>query len=457
MRSLSKVLLVGLMMMAMVSLQGCSEDNVCPDPEAGLVYVASTPDTLSVPWTLTLPDGLFAAGQSDTLLESMTPGEYEISWGEVAGWVRGDTSSTTLVLQDASSIHFNSTFVEDDSPTGTISVEPSPLCVDAPWVLSGPDGFITDGSHGAVFFEGMVQGDYTVAWGTVPGWETPDPDTVEQSLADGGSLTFTGVYVEKATGIIVVDPNPDSIEAAWHLDGPDGFSFDGSGDMTLANIMVGDYTVVWTAAENWVTPVTETLAVMAESTTTFTGDYLIDLPLANTQDAVMENYLSVYEGMFFEGYESLLHESHQTLVLQSTIEEWEGSDNPLLFPYFDRNQTVAIHDNIFHGRVGVGPSGLAIPPIDSISIPLLEKLGPWEHVPAFHEYFGELNAYYTHYEMLAHFNKPDGTRYQVDHLLTFYTAEVDGEWKLLGIESVLNNEMVSTDSITYDEVLSLYR
>lgn len=455
--SLNKILFVGFLVVAMVFGAGCFDDSSCPEPESGTVHVECEPDTLTVPWTITLPGGLFAAGEADTSLHTMSPGEYVITWGAVDGWVRDDTNATTLVLENESAIYFRSVFVEDDSPSGRISVEPSPACVDAPWVLSGPNGFVTDGSHGTVVFEGMEEGDYTLAWGGVPGWETPDPDIVEQFLPGGGSLTFTGLYVEKASGMIAVDPNPDSIGAIWHLDGPDGFAFDGSGDMTLGNMMVGDYTMVWTAAENWITPASETLTVVADNTVTFTGDYEVDLPLAITPDAVVENFQTVYEIMFFEGYESLLSADHRTEVLPSTFDEWEGSEDPLTFPYFDLSLITTIHDNMFNGRAGVDPVGLIIPPIDSIAIPMLEKQGPWDPVEGSMEYYGQFNGYMTTYRVLINFNKPDGSRFQVEQVLKIITVEESGIWKLLGIIPIGYNGVVSTDSVSYDEVLSLYR
>jgi hypothetical protein len=438
-------------------LQGCTDETVCPEAEVGLVRIMCEPDSLEIPWSLTVPGGLFAAGVSDTVLAFMDAGEYTISWGQADGWLRADTNATTLVLEVDSAIDFQAVFVEDDSPSGSISVEPMPVCIDPSWVLSGPNGFITDGTHGAVVFSDLEEGDYTLAWGTVPGWVTPDPDVVEMSLPEGGSLVVSGVYVEKATGMIAVDPNPDSINATWQLLGEEGFSYEGSGDMTLGNIVVGEYTVVWGDVDQWVTPSAEALTVIADDTVTFVGEYGVDLPLSTTPDVLMSNFHTVNEEMFYEGYESILHGAHRTVVMQSTFDDWQDSDRPLTSLYFDRDLATTIHHNLFNGAWGIDETGLPITPIDSISIPILEKLGPWEPVDPSMEYFGEFDAYLAPYSILMHFNKPDGSRFEVDQMIQFIAVEESGVWKLLGIIPMGRDGVLATENSSYDGVLSLYR
>ncbi len=447
-----------LMFLGLFFLQGCNDDDcVCPQPETGSVSVMWEPDSLVVPWFMTLPGGLFAAGNSDSTMSQMPLGEYEVTWGPIEGWLRVDNNSTTQVLLADSTIIFMAAFEEYSTPSGSISIEPMPACIDAPWVLSGPNGFITDGSHGTVVWSDLEEGDYLLNWGHVPGWVTPDPDSLSANLPDGGFITFTGVYVEKETGMIAIDPSPDSINAPWHLQGPDGFEYEGAGDLTLANIMVGDYTVTWDDVKNWATPAMETLTVLADEVATFAGVYKIDLPSATSPDILVSNFHRVYESMFFEGYESLLHEDHRTIVLQSTIDEWAGGDSPLTSLYFDRELAALIHQNIFGGMAGVGPYGNPLPPIDSTDIPVLDREGVWDPVESTVEYFGGFDAYYARYNVLLHFNKPDGTRFEVDQTMDFIVIEDTGVWKLLGIIPFENKSAVATENASYDGVLALYR
>ena len=76
-----------------------------------------------------------------------------------------------------------------------------------------------------------------------------------------------------ATGTIAIDVTPDDIGATWTLSGAGGFSLDGTGDRTVANLDVGDYTLVWGDANGYVAPPDETVTLAADSTLTLAGSY----------------------------------------------------------------------------------------------------------------------------------------------------------------------------------------
>ncbi len=437
--------------------QGCNDDTVCPHPDTGTVQVMCEPDSIDVPWSITLPAGLFASGINDTLLTEMPTGEYVISWGQVSGWVRTDTNPNTGNLQNNSLILFRTVLEKDTSPSGSISIEPMPLCIDPGWVLSGPNGFITDGSHGTLVIDNLEEGDYTLAWGSVPGWETPDPDIVEMSLSEGGYLTFIGVYVEKETGLVSIDPNPDSLNVSWELQGPDGFTYSGNGDLILGNMLVGDYTVIWTEVANWVTPSVEIISVLAGETTVFTGEYEINLPVATNKDILMNNFQSVYENMFFAGYESILHDSHKTIVLQSTYDDWEGSETPLTSLYLDRNKVASIHQNIFQGVDGAEYNGTAVGGVISIDISLFERLATWEPVPPSMEYYGDFTAHKALFNVNMHFVTGESSRFEVNQMISFIVAEESGQYKLLGVIPMEQSGVKATEVMSLDRILILYQ
>ena len=79
--------------------------------------------------------------------------------------------------------------------SGIIIVDPDPNYLSAPWSLEGPDDF-THSDYGDLSLAHMVAGDYTLIWGEVDGWITPEPNPDIQILPDGGSITFGGTYTE---------------------------------------------------------------------------------------------------------------------------------------------------------------------------------------------------------------------------------------------------------------------
>jgi formylglycine-generating enzyme required for sulfatase activity len=83
--------------------------------------------------------------------------------------------------------------------TGTVVINPQPEGLDAPWEITGPDGYSADDT-GSAELAGRAPGDYTIVWGAVDDHETPAGET--QYLAAGLTITFTGVYVEDE------DPTP---------------------------------------------------------------------------------------------------------------------------------------------------------------------------------------------------------------------------------------------------------
>ena len=115
-----------------------------------------------------------------------------------------------------------------------------------------------------------LPGSYTVTWGQVAGWNTPAPEP--QTLAPNGSLTFTGIYIQQ-TGTIIIDPNPNSLNAPWTITGPSGFSQSGNGDLTLTNRLPGSYTVTWGQVAGWNTPAPEPQTLAPNGSLTFTGIY----------------------------------------------------------------------------------------------------------------------------------------------------------------------------------------
>jgi hypothetical protein len=83
----------------------------------------------------------------------------------------------------------------------SLTINPEPDSINAPWLLSGPEGFSQEGV-GDTTFTTRVLGEYTLTWGAVSGYLTPAAQM--RTLIANASLTFSGTYVQPRL------PFPDS-------------------------------------------------------------------------------------------------------------------------------------------------------------------------------------------------------------------------------------------------------
>ncbi len=89
----------------------------------------------------------------------------------------------------------------------------------------------------------------------------------------GCSNDDNGGTARATTGRVVINPQPEGIEAPWELTGPDEDAHDGTGAAELTGRAPGDYTVVWGDVAGYDTPTGETKTLAAGETVTFTGAY----------------------------------------------------------------------------------------------------------------------------------------------------------------------------------------
>jgi hypothetical protein len=108
-----------------------------------------------------------------------------------------------------------------------------------------------------------------------PGWNEPDLRIIVlvQDMTTKEIHQATQAVADYAARVIV-DVDPDGVEASWNLTGPD-FNLDQSGDMTINLWSVGSYTITWEDIPHWITPANnpETLTVGEDGTITFLGAY----------------------------------------------------------------------------------------------------------------------------------------------------------------------------------------
>ena len=158
-------------------------------------------------------------------------------------------------------------------------------------------------------------------------------------------------------------------------------------------------------------------------------------PPALTPEQLLENFGEIYEDMDAQAFASILHEDYTTILLPSTMNEWDSVGQPLGDAFY-RDTEIRIHENMFSGNTGVRPDGRNVPGIDSIEVSYLEKEGTWNQVPDTDEHYANYGAYWALYDVLIYFNTADQFKFKVQQEVEFYVVPVTegGQeiWKLLG-------------------------
>jgi hypothetical protein len=238
--------------------------------DTGTIRIDPTPDALDVPWTLEGPDRFVATGNGDREFTGRAVGTYRITWGSVAD--HDAPAPSEAVLASGAVLEFSGTYVLH---TGSLTIDPEPWDVDAPWTLSGSFGAVT--GRGNRTYDTLGIGVYTLTWGPVSGWNMPDPQTRVVSVSRGEHVVISGTYQEipPETGTVIVEPRPLGLNAPWSLTGPNGFSRAGSGTATFTDLDIGTYEVAWQAVANWnsPSPTQESRTLTSGATLRFTGTY----------------------------------------------------------------------------------------------------------------------------------------------------------------------------------------
>ena len=181
-----------IILTAALFICSCSDDDpVRPDDTdtTGTIVVDILPEDITPDWTLELPDGETITGMGDTTMTDMAAGSYTITWLHQTDWITPDPATATLVLEATRTVTFTGAYVLD---FGTIIINPEPDGVNTYWLLARGDevGGIAGSGDDTLSFQ--MPEDYTVTWGDVPGWLTPDPETLAVTSPD--TTTFTGTY-----------------------------------------------------------------------------------------------------------------------------------------------------------------------------------------------------------------------------------------------------------------------
>jgi formylglycine-generating enzyme required for sulfatase activity len=82
------------------------------------------------------------------------------------------------------------------------------------------------------------------------------------------------VFPLGGVGIVIIDVEPEGLNAPWSIDGPCSYTESGNGDTTLSQLRPGDYTVSWEYVEGWLEPPMETQTLVTGEILTFNAVYV---------------------------------------------------------------------------------------------------------------------------------------------------------------------------------------
>ncbi len=119
-------------------------------------------------------------------------------------------------------------------------------------------------------------GTYTITYDPIPGYDTPASDT--QTLANGGTITFSGLY-NLSVGTITVTTNNSA--ATFNITGPVNYSGSGT-SWSQTNAPIGTYTITYDMIPGYDTPSGDTQTLISGGTIAFTGMYNDTIPPTTT-------------------------------------------------------------------------------------------------------------------------------------------------------------------------------
>ena len=79
-------------------------------PPGLLGHLIITAVNVTAPWTLTGPNSFSQTGTGDQALTNLAPGDYTLTWGNVAGWTKPSPATSTQTLTAGGTITFTGTY-----------------------------------------------------------------------------------------------------------------------------------------------------------------------------------------------------------------------------------------------------------------------------------------------------------------------------------------------------------
>ncbi|MFH1843531.1 MAG: formylglycine-generating enzyme family protein [bacterium] len=163
-----QLLLVALPLILLLGMVGCGEDATAP--RFGEVIIEVFPDSLPIPWTLVSGKAMYS-GVGDTTLSSLSPGDYELTWGGLLGYVLPNPPRETETVAAGEAIVFHTVYTEftlgdfvainagsftmgappGDSVAFADERPPHPVTISRPFWLKSTE--VTQAEYGAIMCE----------------------------------------------------------------------------------------------------------------------------------------------------------------------------------------------------------------------------------------------------------------------------------------------------------------
>ena len=179
-----------------------------PTGSATVVVIPSAGDETPT-WTLTGTRGTPPYSHSGSGMEplsNMDPDTYTLTWDPLPQWHSPDPAVDVQFVPHEGTIMFSGVYTPWQ---GSVEIVPQPEGLEAPWTLDGASGTHEEGV-GYALLEDLGMDTYTLTWGEMEYWFSPDPDVETRTLdTAGGTIVFTGAYhTAIPTDITVTDvPN----------------------------------------------------------------------------------------------------------------------------------------------------------------------------------------------------------------------------------------------------------
>ena len=191
---------------------------------------------------------------SGSQLDGLAPGDYSLLFTDVNGWLTPVTQTLTVVtgqVEKTTGIY--------DRQTGDITVSISPMeatNANAQWKLVGLGGDFDSGFQSSdTQLEEIPVGEYNLQFRDIPGWDTPDQQSV---TINADTLTSVAVQYIRITGAVTVTITPQEVidaGAQWKISGVTGSfnsDFQDSG-VILSDIPIGLYNLEFREIDDWTT------------------------------------------------------------------------------------------------------------------------------------------------------------------------------------------------------------
>jgi hypothetical protein len=212
----------------------------------------------------------------------LTSGTGTVTFSNIAGWVTPGPQNVSIVTGQTAVT--SGTYVQIPSTTGLqVWIEPNApggaVAAGAQWRRQGTVPYLNNGAVEV----GLTSGPAVVQFKPVSGFITPNDLDVTILTDQITSVTGTYTALPPATALqVFIQPTPTSATLAgaqWRLVTPTTTTLFLDSGATVAGLTSGPATVIFSPVAGWVTPTTQTVAILTNQTVVTTGTYTLVPPV----------------------------------------------------------------------------------------------------------------------------------------------------------------------------------